>query len=157
LFYRQLGREFGEEKSMTTMHDAILEVVHGNATSDEKIRIITTLISDEDRWTTLYIIWGLIAVVVLTIIAIVCFLFLVNKYALKINDFPQGIIAFGATALGALAAYLVPPSRQQAAPALTAATASALPAPAAPALPAKEAPAALAPGVPAPGVPAPTT
>jgi hypothetical protein len=103
--------EFGEEKHMTTMHGAILEVVHGNETADEKIRIINTLISDEHRWTSLYIVWGLIAVIILTIAALIAFLFLANRSILKLSDFPQGIIALGATALGALAAYLVPPSR----------------------------------------------
>jgi hypothetical protein len=95
---------------MTTMHDAILDVVRGNSTADEKIRIISTLISDENRWTSLYIIWGLIAVGILSIVALIVFFILINRAILKVDDFPQGIIAFGSFALGALAAYLVPPS-----------------------------------------------
>lgn len=133
---------------MTTMHDAILDVVRGSGTADDKIKIIGTLISDENRWTSLYIIWGLIAVVILTIVTLIVFLFLLDKAVLKVDDFPQGIIAFGATALGALAAYLVPPSHASA-PSAAAAMAPATLAPTAPA-PVTLAPPALAPAVLAP-------
>jgi hypothetical protein len=134
---------------MTTMHDAILDVVRGGGSADEKIRIISTLIADENRWTSLYIIWGLIAVVILTIVSLIVFLFLVNKTVLKVGDYPQGIIAFGATALGALAAYLVPPSHASAPSAAAVMAPEALaPAPPAPATlaPPVLVPAALAPG-----------
>lgn len=98
---------------MVTIDDAILEVVRGNIPAADKIKIIKSLIRAEDRWISRYVIWGLVTVVILTMVAMIIFIFLVNQQVLKITDFPQGIIALGTTALGALAAYLVPPASSQ--------------------------------------------
>lgn len=95
---------------MVTIDDAILEVVRANIPAADKIKIIKSLIRAEDRWISRYVIWGLVTVVILTMIALIIFIFLVNQEVLKMTDFPQGIIALGTTALGALAAYLVPPA-----------------------------------------------
>jgi hypothetical protein len=94
---------------MATIDDAILEIARGTGTPEEKVKIIRELTraAPTDRWTLRYVIWGLIAVVVLTIVAVIIPLF---HGAKELATLPQGIVALASTSLGALAAYLVPPS-----------------------------------------------
>lgn len=94
---------------MATIDDAILEVVRGVGTPDEKVKIIKelTTAAPTDRWTTRYVIWGLIAVVI--VIAIGSVIMLGMEGTAGAGKIPDGIIALATTALGALAAYLVPP------------------------------------------------
>jgi hypothetical protein len=91
---------------MAMIDDAILEVVRGAGTADEKAKIIRELITaaPTDRWTIRWVIWGLIGLVIIIAIGSIVLV------GIKITPIPDGIIALGTTALGALAAYLVPPS-----------------------------------------------
>lgn len=95
---------------MATIDDAILEVVRGAGTPDEKVKIIKelTTAAPTDRWTTRYVIWGLIAVVI--VVAIGSVIILGMEGTAGAGKIPDGIIALATTALGALATYLVPPS-----------------------------------------------
>ena len=90
---------------MATIDDAIQEVVRGTGTPEEKVRIIRELRKCTDRWTLRYVIWGLIAVAIIPILGIFAMISIRQTI-----DVPQALVVLAATALGALAAYIVPPS-----------------------------------------------
>ena len=113
----------GEREHMPEIDDLIREVIRSNASADDKTKIIQVLLmgAPADRWgINRYVIWGLIAVIVMTVIGVVITW---GRATGNLTEFkvPEGLVALATTALGALAAYLVPPSH----PAATTLTTSA--------------------------------
>lgn len=92
---------------MATIEDAIYEVARSSADPADKIKIIEELIRalPTDRWTFRYVIWCLVSVVIMTLIG----LLILWGIGRDLKDFPPQVITLATTALGALAAYLVPP------------------------------------------------
>ena len=97
---------------MATIDDAIFEVVRGAGTMDEKKQLIDELRKalPSDRWTFRYVIWGLIAIVIIPTLGV--FILWAVKGDLDASKIPQGLISLASTALGALAAYITPSSHQ---------------------------------------------
>ena len=109
---------------MPEIDNLIREVLRSNASADDKTKIIQALLAGApaDRWgINRYVIWGLIAVVVMTVIGVVIAWSRAATGDLTKFAVPEGLVALATTALGALAAYLVPPSHPVATPLTTSA------------------------------------
>src|SRR5690348_11995038 len=98
---------------MATIDDAILAAVQSTTgTLAEKEALIKQLVHalPTDRWTFRWVIWGLIAVVLIPVIGV--FGIWAVKGTIDANSIPQGLISIASTAIGALAAFITPSSRQ---------------------------------------------
>ena len=97
---------------MVTIDDAILAAVQGTGTLAEKEALVKQLTKalPTDRWTFRWVIWGLIAVVLIPVIGV--FVIWWVKGNIDVNSIPQGLISLASTAIGALAAFITPGSHQ---------------------------------------------
>jgi hypothetical protein len=95
---------------MATIDDAIFAVVQRNdLDANQKNQLIGQLRKalPTDRWTFRYVIWGLIAVVIIPTLGVLI-LWAWNIETFDASKVPQGLISLASTALGALAAYITP-------------------------------------------------
>ena len=100
---------------MATIEDALHAVIQGSESAEDKIKLIHQLIKalPTDRWSTRWVIWGLIFVVIIPIVGLtISFTWHVlnpdiTKGELDFGKLiPQGVVSLASTALGALAAYI---------------------------------------------------
>jgi hypothetical protein len=110
-------RDSRRRRHMPEIDDLIREVIGSNASADDKTKIIQALTAaaPADRWgVNRFVVWGLIGVVVVTVVGVVIAW---GRATGNPTNFtvPEGLIALATTALGALAAYLVPPGHPVAA------------------------------------------